>query len=53
MSEREQQEALEGVRRSDADFDAGRSLSLEELRTHTDAVIEAKRQEVRQRLSPA
>lgn len=44
-SERERQEAIEGVRRSEADFDAGRSLSLEELRAHVDATLKAKRQE--------
>lgn len=48
-SERERQEAIEGVRRSEADFDAGRSLSLEELDARLDATIETKRQEARQR----
>lgn len=52
-SERERQEAIEGVRRSEADFDAGRSLSLEELRADMDATIEAKRQEAKRRGSQA
>lgn len=52
-SERERQEAIEGVRRSEADFAAGRSLSWEELRAHMDATIEAKRQETKRRGSQA
>ncbi|MDQ2686979.1 MAG: hypothetical protein M3Y28_03845 [Armatimonadota bacterium] len=43
--ERERREAIEGVRRSEADFDAGRSLSLKELDARLDVTIEAKRRE--------
>ncbi len=46
--QQEQQDALAGVARSEADFAAGRSLSLEELTASLDATLEAKRQEAAQ-----
>ncbi len=45
--EYEQQDALAGVARSEADFAAGRSLSLEELTASLDATLDAKRQEAK------
>lgn len=43
--QQEQQDALAGVARSEADFAAGRSLSLEELTASLDATLEAKHNE--------
>ncbi len=44
-SERERQLAIEGVRRSEEDFAAGRWVSLDELDARLDALLEAKRRE--------